>query len=196
MPQLIPPTPDFASTAEEAAWTALAAALPEEATLLVGQRITQGGREIEIDLLVLWPGIGTAVIEVKGGLVEVRDGRWTQTSHGETRALRRSPVDQAQIAKHELLRFMTPRSSRPVGRAAHLVAVPYTQLPADWDAPDAPRCAVLDATDLADGASERLLGRLTEALGTLADQRFDPLDDLQRDVMVKALRRTDRKSVV
>ncbi|PZO60816.1 MAG: NERD domain protein, partial [Pseudoxanthomonas suwonensis] len=63
MPQLIPPQPAFASDAERVVWEVLAGALPDDATLIAGQRITDEAHEVEMDLLLLWPGIGTAVIE-------------------------------------------------------------------------------------------------------------------------------------
>lgn len=102
----------------------MATQLPAEAALLAGQRITAEGNEIEIDLLVLRPDVGVAVIEVKGGLVSVVDGTWWQSDRSGKRVLDPSPVEQSQRAKHELLDWVNKRSSRPIGRAIHLVALP------------------------------------------------------------------------
>ena len=72
---LIPLLPDFnGSTAEETVWNALCDQLPEEATMVHGQRLTGEDKDVEIDILVLWPGFGIAVIEVKGGRVSVDGG--------------------------------------------------------------------------------------------------------------------------
>jgi len=38
--------------------------------------IDQHGQNREIDLLVAWPGLGLAVVEVKGGQVTVTAARW------------------------------------------------------------------------------------------------------------------------
>ena len=185
MANLVPPEPDFASDAEKHVWRALAQQLPDHAYLVAGQRITDRTSEIEIDLLVLWPGVGVAVIEVKGGRVELRDGQWRQSGGGWRGILDPSPVEQAQRAKHDLLRWVNSRSSRPLGRAVHLVALPFTNLPPQWDVPDAPRTIVLDSTDL-DHLAERIVG----AINTHADQRFPPLNQAQADHAVKTLRQT------
>src|SRR5699024_9377763 len=72
MPVCIPEDPDFAeSRAEEAVWDALVAQLPDDAVLVHGQRLTDDRDDIEVDLLVLWPGLGAAVLEVKGGRVGI-----------------------------------------------------------------------------------------------------------------------------
>ncbi|GAB2538676.1 nuclease-related domain-containing DEAD/DEAH box helicase [Brachybacterium huguangmaarense] len=185
MSPLIPSAPEYASDAERVVAEALVDRLPDDAVVLAGQRITAGTHEVEIDLLVLWPGVGVAVIEVKGGLVSVRDGIWHQGDRGGSRRLDRSPVEQAQNAKHRLLEWVLPRLSRSVGRTVHMVALPFTDLPADWDVPDAPRTLVLDRSDLADAA-----GAITRALTLHAPDTYSPLDAMQADIIVRTLRRT------
>lgn len=81
MVMLIPQQPDFAgSTAEEAVWISLCEQLPDEATMVHGQRLTGDDKDVEIDILVLSPGFGIAVIEVKGGRVSVEEGTWIAQS--------------------------------------------------------------------------------------------------------------------
>lgn len=58
------------------------------------------GRDGEADVVVVHPAHGAVVIEVKGGRITVREGRW----HQDGRPLRRSPAEQAVGAKHALLR--------------------------------------------------------------------------------------------
>lgn len=185
MPITVPGSPKFASEAERLVWEHLAAQLPGNAVLIAGQRVTAGGEEIEADLLVLWPGIGLAVIEVKGGQVSLRDGRWLQSDRTGSHALPRSPIEQAQRAKHEIIRYLNDTASRPIGRSVHLAVLPYTQLPADWDPPDAPRGLVLDATDL-----PRLAEAIVGALRLHTHDAYQPLDDRQAAHALKMLRRT------
>jgi hypothetical protein len=54
----------------------------------------------EIDLLLVSPTNGAVVVEVKGGVVGVRDGAW----YTYDRRLAKSPVDQAIRAKHALVK--------------------------------------------------------------------------------------------
>ncbi|EYT48138.1 nuclease-related domain-containing DEAD/DEAH box helicase [Brachybacterium muris] len=189
MPQLIPPQPAFASDAERVVWEVLAGALPDDATLIAGQRITDEAHEVEMDLLLLWPGIGTVVIEVKGGRVSVTDGTWHQADRTARRPLHTSPIEQAQRARHVLLRHVNERSSRPLGRSVHMVALPWTELPSDWDVPDAPRALLLDGTDLRDDGA-RAVERIITALRTHGGNHLPPLEPFQRDHAVKTLRRT------
>ncbi|MBE9403166.1 NERD domain-containing protein [Brachybacterium sp. p3-SID1565] len=196
MPQLIPPQPAFASDAERVVWDVLAAQLPHDATMIAGQRITDDAHEVEIDLLVLWPGIGTVVIEVKGGRVGVEDGTWFQRDRSGRRALHPSPVEQAQRARHVLLRHINERSSRPLGRSVHMVALPWSQLPDDWDVPDAPRALMLDAMDLGTGGSGGAgsggaVERIVAALRSHGGSHLSPLEGVQRDHAVRTLRRTE-----
>ncbi|MDN5895279.1 MAG: NERD domain-containing protein, partial [Nocardioides sp.] len=105
MVTLIPQQPDFnGSTAEASVWKALCEQLPEDATMVHGQRLTGDDKDVEIDILLLWPGFGIAVVEVKGGRVGVEDGTWiTQDSQGHRNRLKVSPLEQAMVAKHTLV---------------------------------------------------------------------------------------------
>ena len=185
MPLTHPSSPEFASSAERAVWERLCDQLPDDAVLLAGQRVTVDGEEAEADLVVLWPGIGVAVIEVKGGRVSLRDGQWHQAGGGAERVLTRSPIDQAQRAKHLLLDYLNRASSTNIGRAVHLAVLPYTQLPDSWSAPESPRALTLDSTDL-----PRLAERIVHALNAESRQMDAPLDEQQCVHAVKMLRRS------
>ncbi|WP_309132605.1 NERD domain-containing protein [Brevibacterium sp.] len=184
----IPQQPDFShSDAEAVVWKALCEQLPEDATLVHSQRLTGHDKDVEIDVLLLWPGVGIAVIEVKGGRVGVEDGTWiTQDGRGHRNRLRVSPVEQAMIAKHTLIDYLRPRVSALPGPISHLAVLPYTQLPGDWDQPDAPRRHLADATQL-----DSLAGVVSSLL------RFD-FDPDRHDItapheyVLKNLRRTNR----
>jgi hypothetical protein len=156
-PRLIPPDPHFAGSATGAAaertvCEALRDTLPDDAALLPDLGVLDRATEHEIDLLVVWPGVGLAVVEVKSGHISRRDGAWYQGRPPNERRI--DPVRQAQDSRHALTRWLA-RNGVPDAeriRAAHLVAFPHVTIPPDWQAPDAPRAVVLDRSDLADAA--------------------------------------------
>ena len=185
-PRLIPPDPHFAGSragaaGERAVWRALRDTLPDDAALLADLGVLEGAREHEIDVLVVWPGVGLGVIEVKSGPIERRDGAWYQgrppTAH------RIDPVRQAQDARHALTRWLArnglPDAARV--RTVHLVAFPHTAVPPDWHAPEAPRGIVLDRDDLAHAAA-RVRAAIEEHGGGHA-----PLTSTDADVAIALL---------
>ncbi|WP_291382015.1 NERD domain-containing protein [Demequina sp.] len=61
-----------------------------------------GKQQSEIDFVILWRGV-VIVVEVKGGGVRCIDGKWwTIDRRQQWNALRESPMDQADGAKHAL----------------------------------------------------------------------------------------------
>ena len=99
MPRLYPPSPRFPPDdggAEHAVWRALADQLPDDVALFHGLRIQEAAHEHEIDLLVAWPGVGLAAIEVKGGHITRDAGTWHQANP----PLRIDPFGQVQAARH------------------------------------------------------------------------------------------------
>lgn len=188
MVTLIPQQPDFkGSTAEATAWESLCEQLPDEATMVQGQRLTGDDKDVEIDILVLWPGFGIAVIEVKGGRVSVEDGTWiTQDRHGRRNRLKVSPVEQAMVAKHNLVDYLRTRVSTLPGPISHLAVLPYTQLPQDWDQPDAPRRQLVDSTQL---------GSIAGVISAQLRYDFNPERDsisTSHEFVLKNLRRTNQ----
>ncbi len=149
VPRLYPTQPDFddASRAERRVWEDLRDQLPDEAALFHHVPLQLGSREREVDLLVAWPGVGIAVIEVKGGRV-VRDAEGWWQGPADT-AHRIDPVRQVQDARHLLHRYLGQhRSPASRARCVHLLALPGVHVPADWEAPDCPRQMVIDSDDL------------------------------------------------
>ncbi|RCS86353.1 nuclease-related domain-containing DEAD/DEAH box helicase [Brevibacterium aurantiacum] len=188
MVTLIPQQPDFnGSTAEAAVWNALCEQLPEDATMVHGQRLTGDDKDVEIDILVLWPGFGIAVIEVKGGRVSVEDGRWiTQDAQGHRNRLKVSPLEQAMVAKHTLVDYLHSRVSTLPGPISHLAVLPYTQLPQGWDQPDALRGQLIDSTQL---------DSIAGAISTQLRYDFAPERDnisIPHEFVLKNLRRTNQ----
>lgn len=183
MPRCYPAEPDFADErrAERAVWEALRDQLPDDAVLFHSLALLEGDREQELDLLVVWPGVGMAAVEVKGGHVTRDAEGWHQESAGQRRRIG-SPVLQAQDGRHVLTRYLQRTTSHAGrARAAHLVAFPFTAVPADWQAPDVTRDLVVARGDLGTVAA-----RVRDAVERHG-QGHQPLDAAAADAVVQVL---------
>lgn len=120
--------------------SAILHALEEQAqpgdVILQGVRFTDPKNgDVEADFLVLMPGLGAAVIEVKGGLVSYAEGEWTLTGISDPNYQRRiHPVDQARKAKHALRRYLDRQPEWNLGliRSAWFVVMPQTEVVGDF----------------------------------------------------------------
>ena len=149
----IPEEPDFGDgqVAEKVVWEALKNSLPDDAVLAHSVQVRDGAREFEIDLLVLWPRVGIAAIEVKGGQISVADGQWYQSDRSGKRPLE-SPVVQSQGSTHAFKNWIEAQlGSRLTSRFAYMVSLPYTDVPPDWDG-RSPRTLVLDRANTTSAA--------------------------------------------
>lgn len=164
MPRCYPAEPVFGdgAQAERAVWEVLRRQLPADAALFYAVRLIEGDRSQEIDLLVAWPGVGVAAIEVAGGLVTRDASGWTEHSGGEQRAI--DPVAEIRDERDLLQRMLEERRS-PAARArsVHLVALPHTPVPATVESPDLSRDLILDRDDLTRAA--QLVRRAIEQHG-------------------------------
>ena len=178
--RMVPADAAFASDAERLFVTALCDQLPDDAVLICNQRFTDRGADREADVIVAWPGHGVAVLEVKGGSVSLRDGQWWQTG-GKSKAIH--PVEQALKCKYALRAFLdaAPRWSRGNPRLVHMVGLPTTTLPEGFVAPDAPRWALIDKSELSNAA-----GRIASALRGAENQPDAPSQD-DVDLLVDCL---------
>jgi hypothetical protein len=140
--------------AERSAWQALRRQLRDNDVLLHGLRFSDPlDGEVEIDLLVLMPDKGAAVIEVKGGQITYADGQvWQIRGDGRHRI---DPAEQAAKEVRALQRFLErqPNWSRGWLRATWLVAFPNTQVTGDLG-PRLRRDIVIGAHDLDDAAGK------------------------------------------
>ena len=154
----IPEEPDFQEGhhAEKSVWDALRAQLPDDVVLAHSVQVRHGRVEHEIDILVLWPGVGLAAIEVKGGQVSIQNGQWHQSdATGKHKA--RSPLAQSQNAQHAFVKWLAPRMGTPVtSRFPYLAAFPYTDVPDSWEMTGIPRGLILDRDDVANAAAEKI----------------------------------------
>lgn len=144
--RLIPEEPEFSDgqLAEKVLWRTLKESLPDDAVLAHSVQLRDGRAEHEIDLLILWPGVGLAAIEVKGGLVSVENGQWYQSDRSGLRKIQ-SPVAQSQGSMHAFKNWIASQTGTLLSsRFTYMVALPYTSVPEKWSMAGCPRTLVLD----------------------------------------------------
>ncbi len=175
---------------EWAVWDQLRRELPPEAVLLHSAKVPGGPSGREIDLLVAWPGVGLAVVEVKGGAVSCdAEGRWHSHRDGQSRPSE-NPMEQVETARHELSRYLAERHARAArARIQHLVVLPHARLPAGFDPASCPRQQVVDVADLT-----QLVPRLRALVETGANHEILDAADLPAlvSLFVQALPVDDR----
>jgi hypothetical protein len=170
MARSLPEEPDFGPghEAERAVWKLLVEALPDDALVCHSVQVRHGTAEHEIDLLVLWRGIGIACVEVKGGQISIDQGQWYQSDRNGKHRIK-SPVAQSQSSMHAFIDMVGDHLGTPLtSKAIYLVAFPYTHVPGTWEMAGTPRSLILDADDLTRSftLAERLRGTiLAEARG-------------------------------
>ncbi len=152
MPRNYPPVPDYTSpgaAAEREVWEALQS-LPEEAAVFAQVRVLDEHRIMrEADFVVGWPGVGVAVLEVKGGGVWTEGREWfSQDRHGEVHAIK-DPIRQAQRAGYALRTFVERQSAYWPDHWVTMAVLPGTRLPKWFCTPDAPPERWVDRTGLA-----------------------------------------------
>lgn len=138
-------------------WDQLRRELPDGVTLLHGVRVPSGPDGREIDFLVVWPGVGLAVVEVKGGTVwcDEDDRWWSGRAGGESKRIE-NPMAQVATARHELHRFLQERGVAAArSRVQHLVVMPHQVVEQHFDPSECPRAQVVDKDDL-----PQLVGRI------------------------------------
>lgn len=147
------------NSSERSTWQALVDQLEPNDLLVPGQRVTDHLKDHEVDFVVGVEGAGIVCLEVKGGDVWHDGDGWWQKRGGKDKQI--EPVRQAREACYALRDFIEkdPRWSQGRLRWDHVVVLPHTELPADFDLPDCPRWKVIDRTDL-----PHLVDRLREIL--------------------------------
>ncbi|MCZ3388995.1 MAG: NERD domain-containing protein [Actinomycetia bacterium] len=167
-PRCLPESPTFESVAEQAVWTALRSQLPDDAVLLANLALTDRKGDCEADLVVLWPDIGMAVIEVKGGhITRGDDGTWIQVGNNDHRKVV-DPIYQAHRSHYALSGFIRQRTSLMQLRMTHLVAFPYTRVDDNFASPDCPRWRLLDQLDVETNAAGKVFTALRDLEGAPA----------------------------
>jgi hypothetical protein len=121
--------------------------MPGEA-ILPSVRLTDPRHgDVEADSLIFIPGLGIAVLEVKGGQVRYEDGEWT--TRRRRRRRRVQPVQQARRAKHALRRYLDRQPDWHQGliRSAWFVVLPDSTVNGDLG-PEGRRTQIIDRDDL------------------------------------------------
>jgi hypothetical protein len=178
-PRLLPESPTFESSAEEAVWAALRDQLPDDAVLLANVALIDRKGDCEADLAVLWPDVGIVTIEVKGGHI-TRDpaGSWVQVGrNGHRKNI--DPVYQAHRSHYALSGFILGHTSLTQLRMTHLVAFPYTRVDDDFATPGCPRWRVIDQLDVESNAAGKVAAALRDIEGAAAPnhQHIDAIVD-------------------
>lgn len=177
---LHPEQPDFVTESEREAWKTLKGQLREGDALLHGVRITDPvNGDIEIDLLVLMPERGAAVVEVKGGQITYADGKVTQSDAYGERII--DPFTRAMQQMHSLRRYIehSPTWSRGHLRAAWLACFPHSEI-AGALGPQGPREVIIGKEDLPDAAEiiEKRLGNRHDTTRVPAEGWVEDVVDL------------------
>lgn len=118
----------------------------------------------EADFVLVHRAHGIVVVEVKGGRIEVVDGRWYATDRENVRHVIKDPYEQAVVSKHALLTFLKPLL--PHGRVpplCHLVVFPDGAIDASVGLH--PRAITWEASELANAqtALDGLLAHWNQA---------------------------------
>ena len=140
--------------------------------LLEGTRFTDPRHgDVEADFLILIPGSGIAVLEVKGGDITLNEGQWL-ASYGNVQR-RIDPIEQARRAKHALRRYLDRQNEWNAGliRAEWFVVMPFTEVTSDMST-EARRELLIGKSDLDD-----LLPRVRAALDSTLNN--DPRPDAE-----------------
>lgn len=112
-------------------------------------QVRHGRAEHEIDILVLWPGVGLAAIEVKGGQVTLENGQWFQSGGKDGRRKLQDPLAQSQGAAHAFKDWLADHiGSQLTSRFVYMAAFPYSLVSQEWIKSGNPRALFLDQTDL------------------------------------------------
>src|SRR4051812_26880668 len=178
MVRVVGEAPRFAHESERVVWEQLCATASDDTVLIPNMRLTSTLKDHELDVVVLMPGVGIVVVEVKGGSVSVdAQGRWW--SGGGARRSRVRPVEQCRDGKYALRAFVEadPRwkNRRSRVRFGHAVVVPFTDVADDFATPDCPRWMISGRADL-----EGLAGRIRDVAALQEnDQRLPSHEDVE-----------------
>ena len=182
--RLIPAEPTFVNNAEREVCERLIGQLGDDDVVLANRRLTDHVQDYEADLVVLMPGHGIVVVEVKGGSVSTDEqGRWWQHGSGSREI---DPVGQALRSKHALRTYVQedPRwrdSSRSRVRWAHTVVTPYSSVPDDFSMPDCGRDMIHGKGD------QKHLARRLRELAAAKETNYRVPDHDDVDLVVEIL---------
>lgn len=174
MARLLPEDPSFVNETERQVVMRLVDQLGASDLVLCNQHFTVDGQDRELDAILVLPGSGLVVVEIKGGSLTYVGGEWMQQSRsGEKHRV--TPATQVAGNKYTLRKYLIddPRwGSRGHPRMAHAVVAPHTDFDPDFHATDAPREAVHGRSD-----QPNLGVRLRRQLEVIKDPYYVPTTD-------------------
>lgn len=151
-----PEHPVFKSSAEQQVWERLRADLPDHAYLLSNVALTDDEGDYEADFVVVWPGIGVANIEVKGGLVQRHSQDYWTSLDGKGELHEINPPVQISRNHRVIARYVESHWSRGKVKFAGMAVFPHTDLPPDFDPPELRRNRIIDKAEMS-SLRERLI---------------------------------------
>jgi hypothetical protein len=107
--------------------------------------IAVDGKDFEIDLVLVSPAQGLLLVEVKGGIIRMEQGKWKAYDKDLD-----DPVEQVKTAKHKLAKRLKKKGVDLDGFfMQHVLALPgITDFPADGAGPDLERRMVFTSLEL------------------------------------------------
>jgi hypothetical protein len=152
-PKVLPSTVE--SAAERLLFDELARQLSDDYVVIYGVKWLRRERQHfhedgEIDFLIVHPGQGLLILEVKGGGIQVEDGRWYSIDRfGDVHAIK-NPLEQAGRSLHALKNKLAEMPvTRPYSyRLQRGVVLPNVTLGSARLGIDAPREIIIDSSDL------------------------------------------------
>jgi hypothetical protein len=183
-----PDDPKFTTQSERDVWERLRDTLPADAIVLANLRIVDEQKDHEADLVVLLPGSGVVVLEVKGGSVwfghapEGGDASWWCRTKGRDRRI--DPIGQGRASAYALREYVEhdPRWTRSRITWTWGVVTPYSDFGTDFETPDCPRWMLHDRSDLPD------LAQRLEDLAEHSRRRTRPPTDVDLELVSEILR--------
>ncbi|MBC7462783.1 MAG: AAA family ATPase [Actinobacteria bacterium] len=137
----------FADVSERIVFDELKKRLPSEAVIFCNERLSDSGQELEIDFIVAWPGVGVAVLEVKGG--QIRSNEDSTFKQGDARGWHDiDPMTQVRKNMYGLNGYISRLWSRRALSSKALIVFPHAEIPSSYSRPDIPREIVVDKVDL------------------------------------------------
>lgn len=148
----------FESNAEKHLYHLFAEQLPDDYTVMysvnwIDPHSDEFHREGEADFVIIHEELGIIVLEVKGGRIELRDGKWYSIDGSDNvHDLKKSPMLQARSSMRTLLdrakRTPLTRNFQRQYRFHTGVVFPNVPVGPNGLGPDTPRKVVIDRTDL------------------------------------------------
>jgi len=146
--------------------------LAADEVLLEGIRFSDPRHgDVEVDFLILIPGAGIAVVEVKGGEISLADGQWRTKYGNVTRRI--NPIEQARRAKHAMRRYFDrqPEWSKGLIRSEWFVVMPFTEVTSDMST-EARRELLIGKSDL-----DQIMPNIRTTLGSTLNNDPQPNAD-------------------